>query len=144
MFQIKGNQITFQRYNKPSAIKDAQREVREAYLILCNQELSRSTPLAKAFLIDTYSKGDLARLSLISPTIIHSLSSAAKAYSTIGNSLQDKRMYHMNVTIPSSALRALPDVPPELISEAESRGLAELIFVARELPPGPNLEWKPS
>lgn len=123
--------VLFGRGSKPRAIAQAQREVRDTYLLLCDSEAPQVVLYAKAHLIEMLGKSyDL--LAKKSPTFELSVESALRAYRHHGKKLRFKKMFSMDLYVPTSELGQVPGCPPEIIERAQAEALPDVCFLARE------------
>lgn len=123
--------VQFKKGYKPVIIKDAQREVRDFYMMMCKVRASRAPSLAKAELLS--SLGPAADLLIKgSPSAHLTLDCASRAYAALGSSLEHKTMYNMNCTLPAIDLIGLKGLPAELLTQIEASGRSEVTFLARE------------
>jgi hypothetical protein len=130
---LTNNKVQFKKGTKPTQIREAQRLVRDTYKIMCQEEAPRSAPLAQAYVIGKFDKGQLAAIEEAAPMYKSAIMSAARAYARMGSDLLRLPMYSMDVAVPLSDLSKIKDLPEEIVTKAREAGVTELLFMAREI-----------
>ncbi len=132
MFKLNKNEVVFRKGCKPHSIRSSQHEVRDTYLALCSLNAPRSIALARA-VFETQVLGALTeKIYSSTPTYHSAVTSALRAFVSMGNTLEKRTMYSMDLRVSVGDLSKFQDLSPELLAAAQAAGFAELVFLARE------------
>lgn len=125
---MKPYQYVFRKGTKPRQVKDAQREVREFYLTICDEAKGapRSATIAKLELMSVLGEKRISMIEKYAPQVMHSIESAARAYAKMGNSLAKLTMYNMDLYVPALDIKHYGVVAPTIPCD-------EVVFQAREI-----------
>jgi hypothetical protein len=119
MFQLKDSTLSFKKGAKPQSIKQAQKQVREVYMNLCQAGAPRSEPVTKLVYFDDILKTTPEKMYSIAPSYKHAIDSGVQAYCRTGETLMaHTTMFSMDIFMPAAELALYPGVSPELLEAA--------------------------
>lgn len=123
---------TYNKGKKPYQIKQAQREVRNLYITLCEARSPQQSfqECLGDIILSLGEKKDA--ILAANPAYMAIATSAARAYCGAGLSLKDHKMWSMNVTLTLDQFKELGG-SSAIAAQCAERGLTEITVLAREI-----------